>query len=56
MTPQFKPGDIVRLKSGGPAMTVSSEESGGAFLCQWFDAATFGEGSFKPESLELAKE
>lgn len=33
---EFAPGDVVRLKAGGPAMTV--ERRGGArFLCVWFD-------------------
>jgi uncharacterized protein YodC (DUF2158 family) len=34
---QFKPGDTVRLKSGGPLMTVHSIESHGAIWCEWFD-------------------
>jgi len=32
----FTKGDIVRLKSGGPKMTVSSVKAT-AIACQWFD-------------------
>lgn len=33
----FKPGDVVYLKSGGPAMTVDTPaDEGGDYLCRWF--------------------
>lgn len=32
----FKPGDVVRLKSGGPPLAVASLTDGGV-LCCWFD-------------------
>jgi uncharacterized protein YodC (DUF2158 family) len=32
----IKPGDEVRLKSGGPMMTVSALEEGEA-VCHWFE-------------------
>jgi uncharacterized protein YodC (DUF2158 family) len=32
----FKKGDVVRLKSGGPWMTIVSVE-GNTAECQWFD-------------------
>ena len=32
----FKPGDVVQLKSGGPLMTVSIN-AGPAVTCEWFD-------------------
>jgi uncharacterized protein YodC (DUF2158 family) len=34
---QIEEGDIVQLKSGGPAMTVLSVEQSGYLLCKWFD-------------------
>lgn len=30
-------GDIVRLNSGGPKMTVLQTKSGDTVKCQWFD-------------------
>lgn len=34
---EFAPGDVVRLKSGGPAMTI--ERIGrDRCICKWFDA------------------
>ena len=32
----FSAGDIVRLKSGGPRMTIRWIEDGDAY-CEWFD-------------------
>jgi len=41
MSDQFKPGDTVQLKSGGPIMTVTKIEpsigGNGRALCEWFD-------------------
>lgn len=34
---QFNPGDTVRLKSGGPLMTVASIQRDGDIWCEWFD-------------------
>ena len=37
-TNEFKPGDVVRLKSGGPPMTCEKGVDGdGLVTCQWFD-------------------
>jgi uncharacterized protein YodC (DUF2158 family) len=33
---QFQPGDVVRLKSGGPAMTVMEATPGRWIHCRWF--------------------
>ncbi len=39
---EFNPGDIVKLKSGGPEMTVQEEVNtmsgarSGKYWCQWF--------------------
>ncbi|CAM3699339.1 YodC family protein [Litorimonas haliclonae] len=32
----FEIGQIVRLKSGGPKMTIKGADAG-AWACQWFD-------------------
>ncbi|WP_281439441.1 YodC family protein [Pseudomonas moorei] len=53
---EFKIGDIVKLKSGGPDMTVqrwSTLEN--AYTCQWFAGKKLDHGSFKFESLELVR-
>jgi uncharacterized protein YodC (DUF2158 family) len=34
---KFKPGDTVRLKSGGPLMTVAEIEENDFVRCAWFD-------------------
>jgi uncharacterized protein YodC (DUF2158 family) len=37
MAEEFKPGDVVQLKSGGPTMTVLLlEQSGEDIRCVWF--------------------
>lgn len=33
----FNPGDTVRLKSGGPLMTVQSIQRDGDVWCEWFN-------------------
>jgi len=40
---QLKVGDVVQLKSGGPKMTVESDESAGAKVsCVWFANTAHG--------------
>lgn len=52
----FKPGDNVRLKSGGPLMTI--QKMGPEFAnCTWFDEDNeVKTESFRPEALESGKE
>lgn len=33
---EFKPGDVVQLKSGGPRMTVGNEQMGGYYEVFWY--------------------
>ena len=33
----FKKGDVVWLKSGGPRMTVNYKTANGSLSCVWFD-------------------
>ncbi len=56
MSEEFKTGDIVKLKSGGPDMTIKSFSStqGNSFICQWFAGKKLEQGFFKPDSLERA--
>jgi uncharacterized protein YodC (DUF2158 family) len=52
---QFKVGDVVRLKSGGPAMTVSFKNVDGDWVCVWFDKDGKKQASsFTPECLAPA--
>ncbi|ULB09567.1 DUF2158 domain-containing protein [Cereibacter azotoformans] len=54
MKDEFKPGDIVQLKSGGPAMTVEGRASpGGKYWCDWFKGASRERGAFDEPSLKL---
>jgi uncharacterized protein YodC (DUF2158 family) len=48
---QWKPGDIVGVKSGGPPMTVARAELGKVF-CEWFDGKNPMSGEFTPAVLE----
>lgn len=54
MTQGFKKGDVVRLKSGGPRMTVA--ELGQSLVsCTWFDERNNPHSqAFDPEVLETA--
>jgi uncharacterized protein YodC (DUF2158 family) len=52
----FKVGDTVRLKSGGPLMTIESiaPYPGGGLraFCVWFEKNEQKRGNFPPEALE----
>jgi uncharacterized protein YodC (DUF2158 family) len=57
MANAFKVGDVVRLKSGGPKMTVTAVGTGGfqgIVACQWFDGPYIKVGRFKIELIEQA--
>jgi len=54
----FKVGDVVKLKSGGPLMTVANPNAtagGHAVIgCTWFDGKTPHAEMFPAETLEIA--
>jgi uncharacterized protein YodC (DUF2158 family) len=56
MTNQFKPGDVVVLKSGGPKMTVDkvglNMHKTPRVWCEWFEGSAKHTGNFTPESLK----
>ena len=66
-TANFKTGDIVRLKSGGPDMTVIMDDGALAKLveqmsdkkgwvsCEWFDGKMRRRAEFPPEALVRAQ-
>ncbi|WP_311754780.1 YodC family protein [Proteus terrae] len=37
MLNKFNSGDVVRLKSGGPKMTVEGNSGTGDAICSWYD-------------------
>ena len=51
---EFRPGDVVRLKTGGPEMSVVVvNEALNLVLCQWFVGDEVRSSHFAPESLVL---
>jgi len=58
---EFHPGDIVKLKSGGPEMTVQEEVNtmsgarSGKYWCQWFAGKKLEKGNFPADSIELVQ-
>jgi uncharacterized protein YodC (DUF2158 family) len=51
----FNPGDKVKLKSGGPAMTVDGT-AGSHYVCCWFDGATLHREMLNQGALEKVAE
>ena len=50
---QFEVGTIVKLKSGGPEMTIQSFSNDGvSAYCQWFAGKKLESGTFPEDSLE----
>lgn len=48
----YKVGDVVKLASDGPAMTVESFQDNGDLFCIWFDNNNTRQGdSFPPASV-----
>lgn len=53
----FNVGDLVRIKSGGPVMTVRAVVADGLiFECQWFAGKKLESGRFPAASLLQAEE
>lgn len=54
----YSVGEQVKLKSGGPVMTVSvvlhgmNQEFNGYYHCQWFAGKKLDQGKFHQDSLE----
>lgn len=48
----MEPGDLVRLKSGGPVMTVDHEQKDGDVICVWFVNFELKSACFKTVTLE----
>ena len=52
-TDDIEVGDIVRLRSGGPDMTVSNVDSEGRVICEWFNNGTLEYFMFHSDMLEF---
>lgn len=55
MASKFEKGDVVLLKSGGPAMTVSRINDGSddpTYECTWFDNDTLRREEFDEDLLK----
>ncbi|PKC35341.1 hypothetical protein V462_11515 [Pantoea ananatis 15320] len=63
MSNQFKVGDVVKLKSGGPDMTIKKlgesynrdqeiYQWDNTYTCQWFAGKKLESGSFPHDSVE----
>lgn len=55
----FKAGDVVKLRSGGPEMTVDYVEDNGYAYCTWYDFNTHAlnsERAFRLTSLKIVSE
>lgn len=53
LTLPLKPGDVVRLKSGGPPMTVNALEDRRFVWTIWFDHGRQGAARFDRDALTL---
>lgn len=53
---EFTVGTIVKLKSGGPDMTVKDWSTASrAWVCQWFAGKKLEQGFFQAESLKVVE-
>ncbi len=60
---EFKIGDVVMLKSGGPKMTIQNMGDYGhhdisharGLWCVWFEGTSKIQGAFHPDSVESLK-
>lgn len=53
---RFSVGDVVRLKSGGPKMTVTEDADDNTVRCMWFDGSTPRSEVFPDDVLEYTEE
>ncbi|HLO60933.1 MAG TPA: DUF2158 domain-containing protein [Bacteroidales bacterium] len=53
MSQIFKSGDVVKLKSGGPDMTVENYVTDDKVTCVWFDSKNnYNDGDFQQDLLK----
>lgn len=53
----WQQGDVVRLKSGGPKMTVHGKaaQTSSSYICIWFEGTKQVNGQFGSETLTAAE-
>lgn len=55
---KFKVGDVVKLRSGGPKMTINGSANDSfhqtGWKCAWFKGGVLAEGEFSEEALIIA--
>lgn len=56
MAQEFKVGDVVQLKSGGPNMTVYAISAERKIYCTWFHDNTVKDSKFSHEILKLVNQ
>jgi uncharacterized protein YodC (DUF2158 family) len=54
--PEFKPGDVVRTKGGGPIMTVDARTPSGEVLCTFWKGGARHQESFVEATLEAVSQ
>jgi uncharacterized protein YodC (DUF2158 family) len=50
----FNPGDLVRMKSGGPVMTYEGKSQFFGCICSWFEGNKMSRENFAAVTLEPA--
>ena len=51
---EWKVGDVVQLKSGGPVMTVDGIGGSGKCICVWVEKGEPRKATYSPEALQEA--
>ncbi len=52
----WKKGDLVEVKAGGPRMVIDDIHANGSVFCLWFDGKKRDSGMFAPETLKPSPE
>lgn len=50
----FAIGDTVKLKSGGPLMTIDSIDARNKIFCKWFAGSKLENGTFDKKTLVIS--
>lgn len=50
---EYKTGDAVQLKTGGPTMTIDFKTKSGTYNCKWHDGPDLKESEFRPDLIQV---